>query len=565
MKTCSAFLLVALVVVVASGQIRAESTAMIQAKLYANPDIWRLSRMTSMECYDEEILRYPVKGCISYVPNSETETQCVVTFIVDHTFDGILYRDEWDAIFRSYGHHGYGNGPEFFSPTSIDVYTDQHLFGSWSYFWVFVADWWNDRIKRLKYNWDTKLWTDMGPITGNGLYRPIDLDYHNGGDFEEETDDHVWVLNSNCLVKLFTPGGDYVMTYGSQGSGVGEFQSPTALVCGRASSSPDPGFQPYANTNYLYVADAGNDRIVQLKIVGTNLEWYRESSNPLFSEAVDLETDNFGNLWVVLSTGGVLKYTKDLDYLAAFGSEGFGPNQFYEPYCISNIGGRLCVGELLVTESWEDSSGIQRYIPGASIEDLWVTTFVVADVCWCAISFRLAEYSRVALAIYNEDNELQCSWAPGSVMSSGTQTVYWGTDVKSGKEPPEMYHALVTATNVYEWGTSGDPVNSDSQYTDWFDLCEGDDFCESGDGATHPPGDCSQSGGYDIDDIVCLINHVFEGADVWCTPYGSDADSSGNTDIDDIVFLINHVFGGGPPPISCEEWVDAHGEPNCGY
>jgi hypothetical protein len=106
-------------------------------------------------------------------------------------------------------------------------------------------------------------------------------------------------------------------------------------------------------------------------------------------------------------------------------------------------------------------------------------------------------------------------------------------------------------------------VNSDSQYTDWFDLCEGDDFCESGDGATHPPGDCSQSGGYDIDDIVCAINYVFSSGPTWCPPYSVDADISGAGDVDDVVYLINYVFGGGPAPLPCSMWVTANGVPTC--
>jgi hypothetical protein len=70
-------------------------------------------------------------------------------------------------------------------------------------------------------------------------------------------------------------------------------------------------------------------------------------------------------------------------------------------------------------------------------------------------------------------------------------------------------------------------------------------------GATaYERGDCNMSGFVDIDDILCILQCVFQGAP--CQPEViyliSDVDCSEFTDIDDAVFLINYVFAGGPAP-----------------
>ena len=86
-------------------------------------------------------------------------------------------------------------------------------------------------------------------------------------------------------------------TYGTFGcSGEqGQFCHPTAVVCGRYT----PGsYDPLANNNYIYVADAGNHRIVGLeKVWGEVIAWWGEvSASPFIA---DLEVDNFGQVWAV--------------------------------------------------------------------------------------------------------------------------------------------------------------------------------------------------------------------------------------------------------------------------
>ncbi len=72
-------------------------------------------------------------------------------------------------------------------------------------------------------------------------------------------------------------------------------------------------------------------------------------------------------------------------------------------------------------------------------------------------------------------------------------------------------------------------------------------------------GDADASGSIDIDDIVYVIDYVFQGGSEPIPVESGDVDCSGGVDIDDIVYLINHVFQSGLDP--CDP--DGNGVPDC--
>jgi hypothetical protein len=61
-------------------------------------------------------------------------------------------------------------------------------------------------------------------------------------------------------------------------------------------------------------------------------------------------------------------------------------------------------------------------------------------------------------------------------------------------------------------------------------------------------GDCDNSGGIDIDDVVFLIAYVFSGGAAPDPIEVGDVDCSDGVDIDDIVYLIEFIFTGGDAP-----------------
>jgi len=83
------------------------------------------------------------------------------------------------------------------------------------------------------------------------------------------------------------------------------------------------------------------------------------------------------------------------------------------------------------------------------------------------------------------------------------------------------------------------PANEDERVFIWSVINEPYDI-----------GDCDHSGLIDIDDIVFLIDYLFQGGPAPDPLELGDTDCSGGIDIDDVVYLIEYVFQSGPAP--CE-------------
>ena len=561
MKRLIEILLATVCLNLAGAHADTDNQALLRQKVIIDPPVYRLTATVSNDLYDHDLFRLPVRACASYVVDPVNWIfHSSLLLGVDHTWSRIIYRDDIDGWFHSYGSHGSGDGPEFRSPTSIDAFTQQSPSSYWSYYKVYVADWWNNRIKRLEYNWYTHTFTDVGPITDFGISRPIDLDYNNAGTFDEDDFAYLVILNGDYRIIGYDLKYDELyFEYGSAGSGIGHFYNPTAIACGRSwIEIGNPYFQSYANTEEVYVADAGNERLVKLYGSWHYVSWDTVWSNPLAAYIVDLEVDNFGHVWAALTTGQILKFTPDLELLTIFGSEGFGENQFYQPECIANVGGFLGVGDMIITEDWSDSSGIQHYFTGTDIEDLSVALVDNGDGCEACISFKLVDYGFLSVRIYDEYDAEVKNLSYGDRVESGWHYVWWnGTDAQGAPVPLGDYRAEVIDTSAYIWLSTGEPANIVME-DEWFYFCAG---CSVG----LLIGDADGSGAYDIDDVTYLSNYVFSGG----PPPTPAASASGDAncscvepavDIDDVVYLIAYIFSGGPAPCTCEEWVDLCGE-----
>jgi hypothetical protein len=560
--------LVALLAISASAI--AENQMLIRCPILVNPDRYKLTRDVADELYSEAMFRNPIRATMTYIWQQDI-CYTEVLFILDFMYDRFLYLDYiYPGTIFSYGEFGGGSGPEMNSPTSIDVFTQQDEV-DWSYYYyLFIADWGNSRIKRLAYDWWNLTYSDIGPITDAHIVRPIDLDIgnncqHDQGPLIGDIDAFVWVLNSNCTISKFGFSGTHYATYGSCGSGTGQFSEPMAIACGRAVLPDGSGCEYFANDWDVYVADNGNSRVVRLNT--KPYQWLGEWTLPGEGglTITDLEVDPCGNVWATWHDGGISKWTKYLDFLGTFGTQGFGPNQFFRPKCIANSGGYLGCGGMCITESWRDSSGVQYYVIGTDIEEISIVQYSGSPQCNANITFKLLDHSYVGVRIYNQSGALVRTVRKGGIMAPGIQSVWWdGKNYAAQSVPNGNYRVQIADTSSYVWisgGPEGEPANIVTK-SEWFYFCDLG-FCSTGDGATHPPGDCSKSDMIDIDDIVCAINYVFSGGPTWCPPYSVDADISGVADVDDIVYLINYVFSGGPAPMSCSEWVTQHGVPAC--
>jgi len=111
-------------------------------------------------------------------------------------------------------------------------------------------------------------------------------------------------------------------------------------------------------------------------------------------------------------------------------------------------------------------------------------------------------------------------------------------------------------TDYDEDGVGDDCDNCPDDYNpDQLDS-DGDNI---GDVCDYLCGDCDYTEVIDIDDVVFLIEYVFQGGTAPDPLDIGDVDCSGMIDIDDIVYLIEYIFTGGNDP--CDP--DGNGVPDC--
>ncbi|MCX6832260.1 MAG: dockerin type I domain-containing protein [candidate division Zixibacteria bacterium] len=410
------------------------------------------------------------------------------------------------------------------------------------YYYIYVADRQNHRVERLHYHWPTP---DSGLIhdfyCNATMWQPTDLDVSVGGSFTNEWGYETWVACKNDKIYAFNYGGAQILSYGSTGSGVGHFTDIRAIVCGKTRFNQSTGVW-FANNNYVYVLDAGNNRIVRLSRSGYyTLQWDMALESSFCGKFTDLEVDACGHVWATSDIGVIFKFTKDLAVLGTFGSEGTGPNQFDYPVSIANTGGHLGGGDMMICENWTAQSGLQHYAIGTDVNNLFVNPKDMGGgICYSDISFVLADPCAVIINIYNSSGTL-VRHLYNNTMISGTQLGLWnGTNDSQQSVAWGNYRVDVTASSLYK-NSSGEPVNTVTKSAD-FTLCESECQC----------GDANSDHSIDISDPVFLINFIFSGgaapADCGYPQGKGDANGDGEIDISDAVYLISYIFSGGAAP-----------------
>jgi hypothetical protein len=371
----------------------------------------------------------------------------------------MLFQECLNNWIRACGTQGSGI-KQFLWPSTVDAHALCSYEGYSPHYFIFVADAGNNRIVKLRWDYETDEMIWLGTITGGGIDWPQDLDINNGGTFRWNSDDYLWVLNGQ-QIKRFTMDGVLRKTYGSYGcnGGIGQFCRPTAVVCGRSLWLPPP-YDEFANVSWFYVADDGNHRIVMLNKVedSEDITWIKSVSLPLNARISDLETDNIGHVWAVDEDNGrIYKYDMGLYPLCYFGSSGTGENQFYRPVSFSNTGGYLGCGDVFVAEAWTDSSGGQYFAIGTDVLDFEVTSSV--DYQWHYINYTLVDPSVVTIEIYNQYDQLVKTLF-NDVEYSGVCSHVWDGTTQSGQQaPPGDYKIVLIDSSMYENIETRTPVN----------------------------------------------------------------------------------------------------------
>ncbi|MCJ7577625.1 MAG: hypothetical protein MUO91_04160, partial [candidate division Zixibacteria bacterium] len=437
--------------------------ALIRRPVYYDPVLWKWTSAEAWNQWGVQLFINPVSTAQSYVMTPDYELWSAVSFHLDHGWNRLLYQECLDNWIEVAGTQGSGTG-QFLWPTSVDAHALCGYWGGWHYsdfYYIFVADAVNNRIVELRYHWGYQEMDWEGTITGGGLDLPQDLDINNGGTFVPNSDDYLWVLNGH-EIKRFTMDGVPRKTYGTYGcnpNGVGNFCRPTAVVCGR-SPWLEPPYDQFANDTWIYVADAGNSRLVNLiKWTGSeDIYWYKTLQSAECQFFADLEVDNFGQVWAVDEENGrIYKYTYDLYPLCYFGSFGTGENQFYYPLSLSNTGGYLGCNGAFIAEAWTDSSGGQYFEIGTDVLDFEVTSSVNYD--WHYINYVLADPSQVTIKIYNESNILVKTLFDAMELSGACTHVWDGTSASGQTVPKGDYRIVLIDSSVYEDPDTHEPTN----------------------------------------------------------------------------------------------------------
>jgi len=234
---------------------------------------------------------------------------------------------------------------------------------------VFVADTGNDRVLVFRASSEYDDMTLVPLYAIEGLSKPYDVAYSDGGTPFDAGDDRLYVANTGRnevrRYALDTNGARLTHALGELGSGDRHFAGPMALVAGRRDG---------ANTGEIYVSDAHNGRLVRLRDTGGALAWDGSLPHAL-GLVTSLDTDHFGNVYAAAPQAGtVTKFTSDLFPVARYTGATQRPRSFHVPF--ANVtdhrtGARQRAGQGsgLVVEEWGGQSGLRMVNLGVELTD----------------------------------------------------------------------------------------------------------------------------------------------------------------------------------------------------
>jgi sugar lactone lactonase YvrE len=213
---------------------------------------------------------------------------------------------------------------------------------------IYVADAGNNRIVKMD-DMTGAGWTTFGTAGGgaNQFTNPVGLFVDTTGAI------YVADAGNNRIVKMDDMTGAGWTTFGTGGSGVNQFNSPTGIVVIPPSVYTTAN-HTVVNPGYIYVTDAGNDRIVQTSIDMVGSTWTVFGTSGSGIDQFDAPASivvNLANLYVADAGNNRIMQMVDMDpengepiltglNWATFGTLGDGTNQFTSPQGVVLGGGR---------------------------------------------------------------------------------------------------------------------------------------------------------------------------------------------------------------------------------
>ncbi|MGH7455156.1 MAG: hypothetical protein ACRENG_27625, partial [bacterium] len=440
--------------------------AQVRLNLKNNPEPTdrRLTRSVTRTLVDRDLFA----ACHASIPveyyNGVTKWSLIIC--TDPLWNRIMYGD-YNKWIKTYGSWGAGNG-QFRHPHGID----RNAYGK-----IFIADTGNNRVVVLQINWavsgSNTYNTSLSYLHafGGGLSIPEDVAWDDNGTPTNTTDDYIWVADTGnhriIRYKEISPGFYAGITYGTYGTGTGQFRHPKAIAVGRTSG---------VNDNNIYVADTGNQRIVRLNDGTSGITWLNSRAGNMV-HYTSVESDWYGGVWVTDDFNHrIEKLDRYLNYLDAYGTYGMGqvygslnsPTDFSIYFSLEKIGGvDTWVGHdaTFLSESWGDNSGGVCYEMGTNVKSITVDIYpcepptksgeinkiLRPEICPTYCTYFLTDYSKVSLMVRRlSDDLLIRTLFTNQTKAYGQYSEYWdGRDNQGSLVPYAQYFFRITATSLY--------------------------------------------------------------------------------------------------------------------
>lgn len=182
---------------------------------------------------------------------------------------------------------------------------------------LYVTEAGNNRVQKFDSNGNFLMKFGSGG-TGDGQFQaPKGIAVDSGG--------NIYVTDfSNHRVQKFDSEGNFLLKFGTSGSGDGQFNQPVSIAIDSVGN--------------LYVADTGNNRVQKFDSNGNFLLKFGTpgNGNGQFNGAEGVAIDSGNNVYVLDQWNGrVQKFSSTGTYITQFGSWGSADGQFDQPEAVT--------------------------------------------------------------------------------------------------------------------------------------------------------------------------------------------------------------------------------------
>ncbi|MEW6555879.1 MAG: 6-bladed beta-propeller [Elusimicrobiota bacterium] len=275
---------------------------------------------------------------------------------------------------------------------------------------VYVADSGNYRIQKFDSNGNFIFQFGSYGWGGNGLFNQI-------SSIAVDSSGSIYVIDAEYTyqyrIKKFDSNGNFILKWGSNGSGDGQFSYPKGIVCD--------------SSNNVYIADSGNKRIQKFDSNGNFiLKWGSYGNGDgQFNYPSGIAVDSSGNVYVADS--GNYRIQK-------FDSTGNFISQFDCLYSLSGIAMDSFNNIYVVS-----SNKVVKFIPISKVQSLKKEKFFVGKNLFypnksekAQIYYHLNNGSNVLIRVYDIAGDLVKEILDG-YCDAGDYVEYWdGSGAKSG-------------------------------------------------------------------------------------------------------------------------------------